>query len=72
MGRTTARKQQHKNVETPRETVPEHVYGDIDFSAFNSKVSQFRNVTESEGFDASFSKFTGVPTAVIQHDARTL
>jgi len=72
MGRTTARKQQHKDVAIPRETVSEHVYEDIDFKAFNAKVSHFRNVTESEGFDASFSKFTGVPTAVVQHDDRTL
>lgn len=72
MGRTTARKHQHENVEIPRETVSEQVYEGIDFDAFNAKVSEFRSVTETEGFDASFSKFTDVPTAVVQHDARTL
>jgi len=55
MGRTTARKHQHENVETPRETVSEQVYEGIDFDAFNAKVSEFRSVTEIEGFDASFS-----------------
>lgn len=72
MGRTAARKQQHKNADAPRETVSEQVYEGIDFDAFNAKVSEFRRVTETEGFDASFSKFTDVPTAVVQHDARTI
>ena len=71
MGRTAARKQ-HKTTEAPREAVPERVYEGIDFEAFNAKVSEFRRVTETEGFDASFSKFTDVPTAVVQHDARTI
>lgn len=72
MGRTAARKKQLGKGETPREAVSADTYEGIDFDAFNAKVTEFRRATESEGFSASFSKFTEVPTAVVQHDARTL
>lgn len=72
MGRTAPRKQQAERVEAPREVVSEDVYANVDFEAFNSKVAAFRQVTDSEGFSSSFSKFTDVPTTVVSHDGRTL